>query len=413
VTRGSRKDGNEQADPATANPPGSGSRTLRAGGEFLKALASDLAAVASPLKRLLITMPRRASAPRAWAPSRRSPGATAGRLLWRLGVVLLALGTIGAGAFCAVTLWVIFGIPIEARRGVAETHAVQVEAAKAEPLPPSVPPTPAETSRPDLGRQPVAQLPPAVASGSAAPAPAEQQTLAKGTPIRPGAGADQPQPQPQPMTAKAADRRPAVPASTASAAPMRCNVDSCAARYKSFAAADCTYRPYGGGQRRLCELTTGSIAASSQTASAATGPGSGVTDLRATERAAAVPKPAIPARAGGQCDIDSCAAKYSSFHAADCTYQPYGGGARAVCELSSRSADARPPQPKRATTDASAEATDTQVAQGAEEIRNRATPARAGGQCHIDLCAATYKSFHSADCTYQPEDGGPRRICER
>jgi hypothetical protein len=33
-------------------------------------------------------------------------------------------------------------------------------------------------------------------------------------------------------------------------------------------------------------------------------------------------------------------------------------------------------------------------------------------QCNVDLCAATYKSFHAPDCTYQPNGGGPRSICE-
>jgi len=32
-----------------------------------------------------------------------------------------------------------------------------------------------------------------------------------------------------------------------------------------------------------------------------------------------------------QCHVDACSRFYSSFDAADCTYQPYGGGPRQRC----------------------------------------------------------------------------------
>lgn len=38
-----------------------------------------------------------------------------------------------------------------------------------------------------------------------------------------------------------------------SQAPMTCNVRVCSSFYRSFRAADCTFQPYGGGPRRLCE----------------------------------------------------------------------------------------------------------------------------------------------------------------
>ncbi|MBV9152851.1 MAG: BA14K family protein, partial [Alphaproteobacteria bacterium] len=58
-------------------------------------------------------------------------------------------------------------------------------------------------------------------------------------------------------------------------------------------------------------------------------------------------------------------------------------------------------------------ATHTRVVESAEEVPRSATPARAGAQCNVDLCAAAYASFRDADCTYQPYDGGARRLCER
>ena len=38
---------------------------------------------------------------------------------------------------------------------------------------------------------------------------------------------------------------------------------------------------------------------------------------------------------------------------------------------------------------------------------------RGGGQCNVDACAGTYQSFDASDCTYQPYDGGPRRVCTK
>jgi len=85
-----------------------------------------------------------------------------------------------------------------------------------------------------------------------------------------------------------------------------------------------------------------------------------------------------------QCDVNVCAAAYSSFRASDCTYQPYGGPRR----LCSKGA------PQVASVDAQAEAL--------------ASLAR----CHVRACAETYSSFNPQDCTYQPSDG-PRHVCEK
>jgi hypothetical protein len=34
-------------------------------------------------------------------------------------------------------------------------------------------------------------------------------------------------------------------------------------------------------------------------------------------------------------------------------------------------------------------------------------------RCDILACAGTYRSFRANDCTYQPFDGGARRLCEK
>ncbi len=49
------------------------------------------------------------------------------------------------------------------------------------------------------------------------------------------------------------------------------------------------------------------------------------------------PKPATEGRASRHCNVDACARKYSSFNASDCTYQPYDGGRRRLCEMDSQS----------------------------------------------------------------------------
>src|SRR5437773_2275298 len=87
-----------QVGSVEANSRTPGSRSLQAGGEFLKALASDVAAVASRLRRSRIAKHRRTPPPRASASSRVSERPTIGRMLWRFTVVILALGTISAGA---------------------------------------------------------------------------------------------------------------------------------------------------------------------------------------------------------------------------------------------------------------------------------------------------------------------------
>jgi penicillin-binding protein 1A len=75
-------------------------------------------------------------------------------------------------------------------------------------------------------------------------------------------------------------------------------------------------------------------------------PGRGATPAFVPEQQAAQrpnqversPTSATEARAPGHCNVDACARKYSSFNASDCTYQPYNGGQRRLCEMDSQSA---------------------------------------------------------------------------
>jgi penicillin-binding protein 1A len=93
-----------------------------------------------------------------------------------------------------------------------------------------------------------------------------------------------------------------------------CDVQACSSMYRSFRASDCTYQPYWGGSRQMCGIGAGQYTPVARTSQETTGAG---------------------ATAGGssaQCNISACSRFYSSFNPSDCTYQPFGGGARQLCE---------------------------------------------------------------------------------
>ena len=99
------------------------------------------------------------------------------------------------------------------------------------------------------------------------------------------------------------------PESAAEFQSPKCDVKSCAAEYASFRASDCTYQPYVG-PRRMCDLRSSVVTAARHFAPASA--------------------------AEGTCAADLCASRFRSFDAATCSYQPYGGGPRAMCDLRSR-----------------------------------------------------------------------------
>jgi penicillin-binding protein 1A len=133
----------------------------------------------------------------------------------------------------------------------------------------------------------------------AAPLVSEQTSVAAVAPV----SADQPAPMTEPAEG-----------STAPPAARLCDEMACAGRYHSFRASDCTYQPYGGGPRRICEigaLPSGAVAGTGGTAGDGTN--------------------SVAAAALAECDFDACARTYSSFNPADCTYQPDDGGPRQRC----------------------------------------------------------------------------------
>jgi hypothetical protein len=431
----------EQLGSGESGARGARSQSLKAGGAFLKALAADLGAVASRLGSLLAAGHRRPEPPPSRIPSPR-PGF--GRVVWRVGMVFLGVLLLSSGAISAAMLWVIFGSPLEPRHGDPNTPGLRAEATTDASRPRTGAVNAAAPSRPDAGPSAEATIPPVPSSA----APAEQQKSAEETkaeaPIQPGpasaapaeqqkpaeeatavteAGSNQPQPaqtQPQPAPTGTQDHGPGTGQQATSGTltdqrpGMRCSADLCAATYKSFNAADCTYQPNGGGPRNICELGAPPGAARPQPSPVATDPSPKAVDTRSAAVVQSTANSATPDQAGSQCNRSLCAATYKSFNAADCTYAPLGGGPRAICELSKGPADAQQ-QTLRAPADSSdspPEADDMPVAGMVREIAEPATPDDAGAQCNRSRCAATYQSFHAADCTYQPQGGGARRICE-
>ncbi len=86
-----------------------------------------------------------------------------------------------------------------------------------------------------------------------------------------------------------------------------CSYQACSSTYHSFRSSDCTYQPWDGGPRQLCKIGD---EAEKQSASRVA---SNMTNA-------------------GQCNVEACSQTYSSFNSTDCTYQPYGGGPRQLCE---------------------------------------------------------------------------------
>jgi len=106
------------------------------------------------------------------------------------------------------------------------------------------------------------------------------------------------------------------------------------------------------------------------------------------------PPASAQAPQAAECDYQACARTYQSFRGSDCTYQPYGSSERRVCDKASKRRTVQFPF-----------SPDSLFAPRREQ------QGRAG--CNVAACEATYQSFDPSDCTYQPYDGGPRRVCSK
>jgi membrane peptidoglycan carboxypeptidase len=203
-----------------------------------------------------------------------------------------------------------------------------------------------------------------------------------------------------------------------------CDYQMCAAQYRSFRASDCTYQPFSG-ERRRCDIGSDGVA-EAVAAEDLSEPDALVLSAEpdeeetvtlepvATDDEPAVtgslpeqPSRGLSPRSGGACNVAACAAKYSSFDPSNCTFQPFGDGPRQLCEFSSAESHARIGRDNTGDPLRHAEA----VLRGRSADQSR--PGRPPDACNVAVCAAFYSSFRAQDCTYQPFDGGPRRLCER
>jgi len=123
-----------------------------------------------------------------------------------------------------------------------------------------------------------------------------------------------------------------VPESFAQASPGHCDIAACSAAYRSFRASDCTYQSYGG-PRRACEIggQPGERDDAGRDNTAAPRPQDWSQEL--SPGSSQGPSQELPqAPAQGPCNVEACARHYASFDASTCTYKPYDGGSRRLCE---------------------------------------------------------------------------------
>jgi BA14K-like protein len=182
----------------------------------------------------------------------------------------------------------------------------------------------------------------------------------------------------------------------------KCDIDACAAAYRSFRASDCSWQPYEG-PRRFCDKgQPPQDVVTTADAGAATDAGQQVSD---------------------KCDIAACRQAYFTFTPSDCTYQP-SNGPRRLCTKGTPP----PAAPEAAIDPAVAAANAANAAAKAEQAKqDQAKPAQANAdqaqadaaksdqakpKCNIEACKQAYFTFTPEDCTYQPSDG-PRRICTK
>jgi 1A family penicillin-binding protein len=132
-----------------------------------------------------------------------------------------------------------------------------------------------------------------------------------------------------------------------------CNIPVCQRYYRSFRSSDCTYQPSEGGARRFCDRhdertagkserpqpapstadrdSPGSPSTPGEKPSLSNGQKTNGEDITHTATSAASAK----------CNVAACQ-RYSSFRASDCTYQPYGGGSRRLCDRQVEKTASRP-----------------------------------------------------------------------
>jgi penicillin-binding protein 1A len=108
---------------------------------------------------------------------------------------------------------------------------------------------------------------------------------------------------------------------TSSHALASCDYEACGMAYRSFRAADCSYRPYSGG-RRLCRLNEDAAFDDSYEDEVSMEVAERGEDEEGFEEAFYGESDMAY---GGYCNYEACSRRYQSFRASDCSYKAYSG----------------------------------------------------------------------------------------
>jgi hypothetical protein len=115
-----------------------------------------------------------------------------------------------------------------------------------------------------------------------------------------------------------------------------------------------------------------------------------------------------------KCDVDACAGAYVSFRDSDCTYNP-SFGPRRLCTKGNpeKYAAEHPAVSSTPPGETLAPAAEPGAIVGEEQGAAAKPAATAPPGCNVSACRAAYpRSFHEADCTFNPASG-PRKLCEK
>lgn len=141
-------------------------------------------------------------------------------------------------------------------------------------------------------------------------------------------------------------------------------------------------------------------------------------DATAADAATAQPQALDPAHA------EWCYGRYRSYRMDDNSYQPFGGGPRQQCQspwtpmTDDMQANAGPDGAESDITSAvTSDMPAEQAGLFAEDMQQHASAAMpqtaaAPVGSHEEWCHDRYRSYRIDDNSYQPFDGGPRRLCQ-
>jgi hypothetical protein len=173
--------------------------------------------------------------------------------------------------------------------------------------------------------------------------------------------------------------------------------------------------PASGDDRQLATA----VGAESDDTAAQLPPGGSEPGVDGVQTGAIAPDAQAPEPAMDPAHAEWCFGRYRSYRVEDNSYQPYGGGARRECQS--------PWTPMEEDVQAAYVHDRSDANSGPDEVYPsaqdavhadaRMSGAQAAGAsgapvgAHEEWCHARYRSYRVSDNSYQPFDGGVRRVC--